>query len=117
MTSSDKGLWAKFELLCKSATETDDKLPLEDIVKWFKHKEVISKDTGITEADVEAAFSKLAKDKNGMEYSEFTEMLTEFAREKSIDIAELKEKLASGAAGRTSGKTADPCKSPRGTIS
>ncbi|GBL97621.1 hypothetical protein AVEN_49133-1 [Araneus ventricosus] len=86
---SEKGMQTVFETLAK-----DGKIALDAIKKWFKEAAVIGKDTGISEADVDAAVAKTSKDKKGLEFAEIKECVNALAKEKKVELKELMEKLA-----------------------
>ncbi|GBL98809.1 hypothetical protein AVEN_8683-1 [Araneus ventricosus] len=86
---AEKGLQTVFETFAK-----DGKISPDCIKKWFKEAAVIGKDTGITEADVDAAFAKTSKDKKGLEFADVKECVTALAKEKKVELKELMEKLA-----------------------
>ncbi|GIY33782.1 uncharacterized protein CEXT_386501 [Caerostris extrusa] len=93
--ASDKGLQTKFDLQCKTAGAADDKLPIPSIIKWLKETGVVSKDTGITDSEVESSMHQTAKDKKSMGFAEFKECLSAIAKEKKLEPKELLNKLAS----------------------
>ncbi|GBM61853.1 hypothetical protein AVEN_265500-1 [Araneus ventricosus] len=96
MSASDKGLQAKFDLLCKSSGGKEGILSLENIKKWLAQTGVMGKDTGITDSDVDNAFSKSAKDKGGIDFAEFKEFISTLAGDKGVNLKELTEKLGTG---------------------
>ncbi|GIY08553.1 uncharacterized protein CDAR_432781 [Caerostris darwini] len=93
--ASDKGLQTKFDLQCKTAGAAEGKLPIPSIIKWLKETGVVSKDTGITDSEVEATCTKTAKDKKSMDFAEFKECLNAIAKEKKLEPKDLLNKLAS----------------------
>ncbi|GBO29016.1 hypothetical protein AVEN_218559-1 [Araneus ventricosus] len=86
---AEKGMQAVFETFAK-----DGKISLDCIKKWFKEAAVIGKDTGITEADVDAAVAKSSKDKKGLDFAGIKECVNALAKEKKAEPKELMEKLA-----------------------
>ncbi|KAF8796580.1 hypothetical protein HNY73_000939 [Argiope bruennichi] len=93
MSTSDKGLQAKFDLLSKSSGGKDGKVSLENIKKWLMQAGVIGKDTGITDSDVDSVFSKSTKDKKEIDFAEFKEFISALAGEKGMNLKDLTEKL------------------------
>ncbi|GBO14659.1 hypothetical protein AVEN_108761-1 [Araneus ventricosus] len=86
---AEKGMQTVFETFAK-----DGKIAPEVLKNWFKEAAVIGKDTGITEADVDAAVAKTSKDKKGLEFAEIKECVNALAKEKKVEPKELMEKLA-----------------------
>ncbi|GBL77856.1 hypothetical protein AVEN_143202-1 [Araneus ventricosus] len=86
---AEKGMQTVFETFAK-----DGKIAPECLKKWFKEAAVIGKDTGITEADVDAAVAKSSKDKKGLEFAEVKECVNALAKEKKVEPKELMGKLA-----------------------
>ncbi|GFU23246.1 uncharacterized protein NPIL_501241 [Nephila pilipes] len=97
--ASDKGLQTKFELFAKSAGETEKKLSLENVKRWFKQSGIIGEETGIDNSDVEKAFKKVAKEKLAVDYSELKELIGSLSIEKKIDPQQLMQKLSSSPQG------------------
>ncbi|GFQ71012.1 ATP-dependent DNA helicase [Trichonephila clavata] len=69
--ASDKGLQTKFELFCKSVGETEKKLSLENVKKWFRQAGILGDQKEVSDSDVSKAFSEVAKEKQAIDYSEW----------------------------------------------
>ncbi|GBM47264.1 hypothetical protein AVEN_136855-1 [Araneus ventricosus] len=85
----ENGLEEVFETFAK-----DGKISLSCLKKWFKEAAVIGKDTGISEADVDAAVAESSKRHKILDFSAIKECVNALADLKKIEPKELMEKLA-----------------------
>ncbi|GFS50604.1 EF-hand domain-containing protein [Trichonephila inaurata madagascariensis] len=92
--ASDKGLQTKFELFCKSVGETEKKLSLENVKKWFRQAGILGDQKEVSDSDVSKAFSEVAKEKQAIDYSEVKELIGNLCIQKSIDPQQLMRKLS-----------------------
>ncbi|GFR16074.1 EF-hand domain-containing protein [Trichonephila clavata] len=92
--ASDKGLQTKFELFCKSVGETEKKLSLENVKKWFRQAGILGDQKEVSDSDVSKAFSEVAKEKQAIDYSEVKELIGSLCMQKGIDPQELMRKLS-----------------------
>ncbi|GFX23133.1 uncharacterized protein TNCV_2932971 [Trichonephila clavipes] len=104
---ADKGLQSAFDNFCQVTGAKTGKLPIENILKWFKHAGVLGKDTGITDADADEAIKKASEDKKTMEFIELQACLEDVARKKEIEPKELMDKLANSGPPKVGGPLAD----------
>ncbi|KAF8766798.1 hypothetical protein HNY73_019827 [Argiope bruennichi] len=95
MAAEKGGIQAVFELICKTTGISDGKIPMENILNWLKQAGIISKDTGISEHDINKIHAKLSKDKKYMTVEELQKCIVNLAKEKKMDPKELMDKLAS----------------------
>ncbi|GFX23135.1 EF-hand domain-containing protein [Trichonephila clavipes] len=92
--ASDKGLQTKFELFCKSVGETEKKLSLENVKKWFRQAGILGEQAEVSDSDVSKAFSEVAKEKQAIDYSEVKELIGNLCIQKGIDPQQLMRKLS-----------------------
>ncbi|GFS87105.1 hypothetical protein NPIL_254561 [Nephila pilipes] len=80
-----------FDLYCNTTESDENKLPFDTIKKWLLRAGVIGTETGITQSDVEEAFSNAPEE---IEVSELKECLADMAKKKMLDPKGIMEKLA-----------------------
>ncbi|GBO35219.1 hypothetical protein AVEN_170285-1 [Araneus ventricosus] len=95
MAAEKGGIKAVFDLICKTTGIADGKLPIAAIINWLKQAGIVSKETGITESDVNKTHAKTAEDKKKMTVEELQMSIVNLAKEKKMDPKELMDKLAS----------------------
>ncbi|GFU23244.1 EF-hand domain-containing protein [Nephila pilipes] len=91
--ASEKNLQAAFEIFCKAEGGKDGKLSVDGMKKWFRQAGIITKDTGITDTDVDKAFSVVVENKEGVTFTELKECVISIAKDKNLDHKELLNKL------------------------
>ncbi|GFY44993.1 hypothetical protein TNIN_199381 [Trichonephila inaurata madagascariensis] len=91
---SDKDFQVMFELMCEMTKAPGGKLNLEGLKQWFSQAKLIDEEKGLTNAEIESAYAKHAKDKNGILISELKECVAELATQKEKEPKDYMEKLA-----------------------
>ncbi|GFU89206.1 hypothetical protein TNCV_2896541 [Trichonephila clavipes] len=103
---SDEGVRdfkALFESYCKFNDKGTDKMPVENVKKWFCQAGLIGKEFGIEPSDIEEAFEEAAKGKKEVNSDEFGGLVGVVANRKNISKGVLMDKLKEAGEPKASG--------------
>ncbi|GFY37162.1 EF-hand domain-containing protein [Trichonephila inaurata madagascariensis] len=113
---ADKNFQEAFDLICTTSGGKDGKLTFENIKQWFKQAGVIGPETGITDTDVQTAFSEAVKDEKEADFTKTKELVSSLGKAKDKDPKELMEKLGASAPPKMGQGTDPGAKVGKGTM-
>ncbi|XP_015786377.1 TPPP family protein CG45057 [Tetranychus urticae] len=108
--SPDNPFESNFRSFAKfgDSKSTGEAITLSNSDKWFKQAKVID-GKKITTVDTGIYFKKIAKTKKALNLKEYVKFLEEIAKNKKIDVSEIKQKLSSSGPPATTKTTTAAC--------